>query len=151
MSQQHRTPIFHRLQLLVIVLISYSSIALGVQDRSAAFIGYTEKAGYGHCQDKHRTCEHDASVNKCLTNPYNMRRFCPFSCNVEPCTNPGTFLDKFVFKGHASKRGTELYANSLLGSVGVNHFQQVQWGLMNSTAPGSGREATNTEQHWRRL
>jgi hypothetical protein len=47
-----------------------------------------------------------------------------------------------VFKGHASKRGTELYASSLLGSVGVNHFNDVAWGLTNITLPDSEREWT---------
>lgn len=136
-QRQHCAAVLCRLQLHLITIVACCSLVCGVHDRSAAFIGYTEKAGYGHCQDKHRTCEHDASVNKCLTDPYNMRRVCPFSCNVEPCTNPGTYLEKFVFKGHASKRGTELYAGSLLGSVGINHFQRVQWGLKNITEPDS--------------
>lgn len=49
--------------------------------------------------------------------------------------------DKYVFKGHASKRGTELYAASLVGSVGVNHFQTISWGPVNITDRKSPRES----------
>lgn len=31
-------------------------------------------------------------MNRCLTDPYRMRRLCPISCLVEPCVSRGTIL-----------------------------------------------------------
>eukprot|EP00878_Enallax_costatus_P038896 GHUV01044385.1.p1 GENE.GHUV01044385.1~~GHUV01044385.1.p1 ORF type:complete len:396 (+),score=75.04 GHUV01044385.1:591-1778(+) len=120
----------HSLCLAITTAAALITIATAVQDRSGAFIGYSEAAlqQYGHCQDKLPNCEKDASMNKCLTDPFNMRKFCPVSCAVEPCVYTGTVLSKFVFKGHASAKGTGIYARGLAGTVAVNHFSQVKWG-----------------------
>eukprot|EP00879_Flechtneria_rotunda_P016525 GHRR01017294.1.p1 GENE.GHRR01017294.1~~GHRR01017294.1.p1 ORF type:complete len:503 (+),score=147.23 GHRR01017294.1:667-2175(+) len=117
---------------ICLALLVHLCTAVALQDRSGAFIGYIE-AGYGHCQDRLPSCEKDSSLNKCLTDPYNMRRFCPVSCSVAPCVHTGSVLDKYVFRGHASPSGTGAYYKSLQGSVAVNHFNTVGWGLEDIT------------------
>lgn len=67
------------------------------QDRSSAFIGYTEAqgqipTGYGRCLNQLDNCEQAAAMNGCLTDPFRLRRLCPISCLVEPCVNQGTVL-----------------------------------------------------------
>jgi hypothetical protein len=78
--------------LFLAVGIAHPHLALSIRDRSGAFIGYSEGHGYAQCHDKLRGCEKDASMNKCLLDPYKMRRFCPVSCSVSPCVNTGTVL-----------------------------------------------------------
>lgn len=91
-------------------------LAASVDDRSGAFIGYSETDSYGHCQDKLPNCEKDASLNKCLTDPFTMRRFCPVSCAVEPCVNTGSVLVSIC-----SHRRLSLFARGLVtdGTAGI--------------------------------
>jgi hypothetical protein len=35
-------------------------------------------------------------MNKCLTDPFRMRRLCPVSCLVEPCVSQGSVLVSWV-------------------------------------------------------
>lgn len=80
--------------LLALLLLAGSSGCSAVRDRTGAFIGYSEAAipGYGQCTNKMENCEQEAAMNKCLTDPYRMRRLCPRSCLVEPCVSQGSIL-----------------------------------------------------------
>lgn len=82
----------------VLLLLLGSSIASAVRDRSGLFIGYSEAAipGYGRCTNKDSDCEQQASMNRCLTDPYRMRHLCPVSCLVEPCVSQGSVLVSLV-------------------------------------------------------
>jgi hypothetical protein len=76
---------------LAMLLLANSRVCSAVRDRTGAFIGYSEAAipGYGKCTNKLEHCEQDAAMNRCLVDPYRMRRMCPVSCLVEPCVSQG--------------------------------------------------------------
>lgn len=83
-------------QLLAVLLLlaAGSRTCSAVRDRSRAFIGYSEAVplGYGQCTNKMDNCEQEAAMNRCLTDPYRMRRLCPQSCLVEPCVSQGSIV-----------------------------------------------------------
>jgi hypothetical protein len=82
----------------LLLLLATSSLCSAVRDRTGAFIGYSEAVvpGYGMCSNKMDNCEHEAAMNKCLTDPFRMRRLCPVSCLVEPCVSQGSVLVSWV-------------------------------------------------------
>jgi hypothetical protein len=80
--------------LVLSLLLAGSSVSYAARDRTGAFIGYSEAdiPGYGRCTNKLEDCEQQAAMNRCLTDPYRMRRLCPVSCLVEPCVSQGSVL-----------------------------------------------------------
>jgi hypothetical protein len=129
--------------LLAYLLLASSSICSAVRDRTGAFIGYSEKAisGYGRCINKMVNCEQEAAMNRCLTDPYRMRRLCPVSCLVEPCVSRGTVL---------------VSCGDLLLAEAIVALHQFQWvvarGMHQSvlaSTDAAGRMHHHMHHHWR--
>jgi hypothetical protein len=94
MPTRSRLPAELTVIIIAILLLELVATAAST-DRGGAFVGYSEHSttsGYGMCNDRTEACQADAGMNKCLTDPYNMRRSCPVSCLLEPCIETGTAL-----------------------------------------------------------
>ena len=87
--------------ILLAFLIGIADAARSKEERSNAFIGYQENLG--RCVDQLPDCTDRAVANGCLYYPFTVREFCPVSCNIGRCTNPGKkvreqpFLSSFFF------------------------------------------------------
>ncbi|PNH09966.1 hypothetical protein TSOC_003376 [Tetrabaena socialis] len=93
-------------------------------EREEAFIGYSERAL--ECKDRLADCRGKSKHDGCLKDPYNLRTFCPISCNVQRCLSSGTL--KVRHKGFASPLDTATYAQRWVQSSGASeaskHFKQ---------------------------
>ncbi|GIL60268.1 hypothetical protein Vafri_14898 [Volvox africanus] len=92
------------LLILLQFLISVHVNAGG--NREEAFIGYSERSL--ECQDRLDRCRDRARHDGCLTDPYNMRTFCPISCVVSKCMSTGTL--KVRHSGFATEDDTHNFA-----------------------------------------
>ncbi|GLC52659.1 hypothetical protein PLESTB_000654400 [Pleodorina starrii] len=91
--------------LLTAAVIAYLFDSVAGNNRDDAFIGYSERL---ECLDRLDHCGDRARHARCLTDPYNMRTFCPISCAVSKCMSTGTLKVRHV--GFATEEDTLVFA-----------------------------------------
>ena len=99
--------------LLVILLAFATSFCMAKSlRRNEAFIGYSELSSKPTaCLDQLPDCETNSKDNYCLYDAFEMRQFCPSSCNLERCSTPGTH--RITHKGFATREGTYTFKRGM--------------------------------------